>query len=102
MSNIKIKKIKKKHNTTYDPGNQKKKGLKKKSRQRSQEVKIIIIIIINVLKGANAQESKQKKKKKDKKKKPRQLDEISAMSNFFVYPSNSSHHVFSPFWRDKF
>ena len=54
---------KKKHSTTYSPGNQEKKGLKKKkSRHRSREVKIIIII--NALKGANAQESRPKKKKK--------------------------------------
>ena len=24
------------------------------------------------------------------------------MGNFIIYPSNSSHHVFSSFWRDKF
>ena len=75
----------------------KKKDQKKKSRQHFQEV--IIIIIINALKGVNAKESKQNKKN------PRQLDKISAIVNFVIYPSNSSRTsslVFSPFQRDKF
>ena len=60
---------------------------------------IIIIIINNALKGATPRKAGPKKKKK---KPPSQLDEISVTGNFVIYPSNSSHYVFSLFWRDKF